>query len=262
MGEIEDSHLDDETLVRLLTEANEEWLRLLLHGLAQCAPCREAGGYILDLYHAGVLKIPFGIGDLALARSRMDAPKLWSELESLPFAETKRFVQTDSRFASWGLCELLCRESERMAADHASRAAEMGEIAVFLADLLDENGPIEDRWVYQLRAFAWAHLGNAHRVRGDLHRSEEAFSSAEIWWQTGESVGDALGYSPVILDLKASLRIAQRRFPEAMELLGEVIEAYTERDPEFRDLHLAGRAMLKKLSPWDRWEHRNPPFVS
>ncbi len=246
MADIEDSHLDEEMLARLLSESNEDWLRLLLHELTLCGSCHDTGGYILELYRSGALKIPFGIGDLALARSRMEAPGLWRELDSLPIEEVRRRIQTDSRLASWGLCELLCHESKKRAADHAPRAMELVEMAVLIADLLDETGPIEDRWVYQLRAYAWAHLGNARRVFGNLRGADEAFSMATPWLQAGEAVGDALGYSPVIKELEASLRIAQRRFPEALKLLDEVIEIYTEGDPEFRNSHLAGRAMVQK----------------
>lgn len=246
MADIGDSHLDEETLARLLADANEDWLRLLLHELARCGPCQDAGGYILDLYRSGALKIPFGVGDLALAKSRMEAPRLWAELKDAPPHAVRRLVQTEPRFASWGLCELLCQESERVAAEDADRAVGLGELAVLVVDLLQEDGPLEDRWLYQLRAYAWAHLGNGRRVRGDLRGAEEAFAMADPWWQTGEAVGDALGYGPAILDLKASLRIAQRRFPEALEMLDQVIEAYTEGDPEFRDPHLAGKAQVKK----------------
>jgi tetratricopeptide (TPR) repeat protein len=246
MGDIGDSHLDEETLARLLADASEDWLRFLLHELARCGPCQDAGGYILDLYRAGALKIPFGVTDLVLAKSRMEAPRLWAELKDAPPHAIQRLVQTEPRFASWGLCELLCQESKRVAAEDADRAVGLSELAVLVVDLLKEDGPIEDRWLYQLRAYAWAHLGNARRVRGDLRGAEEAFAMAEPWWQTGETVGDALGYGPVILDLKASLWIAQRRFPEALETLDQVIESYTDGDPEFRDPHLAGKAMIQK----------------
>jgi len=246
MSDIGDSHLDEETLARLLADASEDWLRFLLHELARCGPCQDVGGYILDLYRSGALKIPFGVGDLVLAKSRMEAPRLWAELKESSPHEINRLVQTTPCFASWGLCELLCQESKRVAAEDADRAVGLSELAVLVVDLLNEDGPIEDRWLYQLRAYAWAHLGNARRVRGDLRGAEEAFSMAEPWWQTGEAVGDALGYGPVILDLKASLRIAQRRFPEALEVLDRVIEAYIEGDPEFRDSHLAGKAMIQK----------------
>jgi len=44
----------------------------------------------------------------------------------------------------------------------------------------------------------------------------------------------------VILDLKASLRIAQRRFDEALSLLDQIAEIYRYGDPDHRDSHLAG----------------------
>jgi tetratricopeptide (TPR) repeat protein len=246
MDGIEDAHLDDDTLLRLLADANEDWLRFLLHELSRCEPCREVGGYLLELFRAGALKIPIGLGVLTLARSRMEAPRLWAELESLPLEQARSRIQTDRRFESWGLCELLCRESKRTAAADAVRALHLGELAVLVADLVEDDGPIEDRWVYQLRAYAWAHLGNARRVLGDLRGADEALSAADLWWQSGSVVGDTLGYGPVIQDLQASLRIAQRRFPEALELLDQVIDAYTNGDPEFRDRHLTGRAAVQK----------------
>jgi tetratricopeptide (TPR) repeat protein len=53
-----------------------------------------------------------------------------------------------------------------------------------------------------------------------------------------------MGYEPVLLDLRASLRVAQRRFPEALKLLAEAVELFL--DGEHRDPHLAGRSLIKK----------------
>jgi tetratricopeptide (TPR) repeat protein len=84
-------------------------------------------------------------------------------------------------------------------------------------------------------------------VTGDLPDAENAFGSTDSWWAAGtEATGDVLGYEPVILDLKASLRIAQRRFDEALSLLDQVAEIYRYGDPDHRDSHLAGRALITK----------------
>ena len=72
---------------------------LLLHELAVCPECYRVGGYILDLYQAGSLKIPFGLVDLALARSRAEAPALWRELAGSALADQRSLVQGDRRFA-------------------------------------------------------------------------------------------------------------------------------------------------------------------
>jgi tetratricopeptide (TPR) repeat protein len=68
---------------------------------------------------------------------------------------------------------------------------------------------------------------------------------ADSWWEGG-AVGteDAQGYEPVVLDLKASLRVAQRRFPEALELLDEAVDLFL--NGEHQDPHLAGRSLIKK----------------
>jgi tetratricopeptide (TPR) repeat protein len=247
MEDMEHEHLEEGDLDLLLAvEAGEAWLRSLLHELAVCPECYRVGGYILDLYQAGSLKIPFGPVDLALARSRAEAPALWQELAGRALAEQRSLVQGDRRFASWGLCELLCQESRELAANDGTQAVERVELAVLVADILEDGEPAEDRWIYQLRGYAWAHLANARRVLGDLTAADEAYQMADSWWQAGEVVGDALGYGPVILELAASLRTAQRRFPEALEILDRVIGLYTEDDPEHRDRHRAGRALLQK----------------
>jgi len=114
-----------------------------------------------------------------------------------------------------------------------------------VADRVSEVDLFEERWVYQLRSLAWAALGNALRVQGDLNGAERSFDSADSWWAAGTvDTEDALGYEPVLWNLKASLRTAQRRFPEALQLLDDAAEAFLSG--EHRDPHRAGRSLIKK----------------
>ena len=70
MGEIEDSHLDKENV---------------------------GSSAVRSQRRLASLKVPFGMGDLALARSRMEAPGLWAELETLSSEETRSRVQAGPR---------------------------------------------------------------------------------------------------------------------------------------------------------------------
>jgi tetratricopeptide (TPR) repeat protein len=120
-------------------------------------------------------------------------------------------------------------------------------LAVQVADRISESDPFEERWVYQLRSLAWAALGNALRVQGDLPGAERSFDMADSWWAGGVGdTEDALGYEPLILDLKAPLRTAQRRFPEALKIFDEAVTLFLHGQPEHRDSHLAGRALISK----------------
>jgi hypothetical protein len=134
------------------------------------------------------------------------------------------------------------------------------DLAVHVADRIAEGDLFEECWVYQLRSLAWAALGNARRVQGDLNGAELSFDVADSWWEAGtQSAEDALGYEPVVLDLKASLRLAQRRFPEAFKLLAGAVELFLHG--EHRDPHRAGRSLIKKASSARRFSTRETPLT-
>jgi tetratricopeptide (TPR) repeat protein len=181
----------------------------------------------------------------ALADSRLKAPELWAELQPYRFEDQYHLIRTHRRFLTWGLCELLCKESVRLALVDAERAIESAELAVLVSDLLKEEAPGSVCRLYQLRGYAWAHDANARRVQGDLHNADESFSIAESWWEAGAGLGDALGYEPMFLEIKSSLRIAQRRFTEAFESLDRMYAIYAG-GREHQDVHLAGRTLIKK----------------
>src|SRR3954469_16554455 len=182
----------------------------------------------------------------ALVGLGIGAPELWAELKSYRFEDQHHLIRLHRRFVHWGLCELLCEESVRLAMIDPERAVESAELAVLVSDLLREDEPARARRLYQLRGYAWAHDGNARRVLGDLRNADESFSIADAWWEAGGGLGDALGYEPMFLELKSSMRINQRRFAEAFELLDRMYALYADGRPEHRDVHLAGRTLIKK----------------
>src|SRR5206468_4869189 len=122
------------------------------------------------------------------------------------------------------------------------QAADFASLAVRLSAHLDDA--YDPEWVLDLRARAHAHLGNAHRVLGELRSAEEAFLQAEGFLTRSLSGNEKV--KAEVLSFKASLRMAQRRFDEALGLLDEVIAIYRNGHPEDRDLHLAGRALVLK----------------
>ncbi len=224
-----DEHLTAETLDQLLAEdAGLAHNRLLLHHLAVCPACHAVGGYILELYEAGALPPRFCSVDIDLARLRAEAPALLETLERYSPRQRECLVRDVPRFRSWGLCELLCQRSEELGPSDVARALECADLAVAIAEALEDWQPVEHTWLCQLRALAAAQRGNALRVGGHLRRAEQAFGEAGKWWTEGEDAGNALGYEPRILAMKASLRHAQRRLPEALALLEQAQGAEPE----------------------------------
>src|SRR6185295_19036756 len=70
-----------------------------------------------------------------------------------------------------------------------------------------------------LRARAFAELGNAYRINDRLSDADAAFERARDYLEEG--TGDLFLRAPV-LDLEASLRRAQRRLEDAIALLDQV----------------------------------------
>lgn len=100
-----------------------------------------------------------------------------------------------------GLCLFLCRESIRLAGNGPRKAVAAAELAVVVARAIPDR---ED-----LVGYAQVHLGNAHRVQGDLPAAEKTLSDGEALLRknpSGEPLDDA-----VIFALKASLLRTQGR---------------------------------------------------
>ena len=124
-------------------------------------------------------------------------------------------------YRSWGLCELICAESVKAAADDAGRAVELADLAVLIADL----APGEETWRWRLQGYAAAHQGNARRVRTDWSGAEEAFGRAVKLWEAGAPGDPGLLSEAQVLSLEASLRTDQNRLPEAADLLNRALAA-------------------------------------
>lgn len=114
----------------------------------------------------------------------------------------------------------------------------LASLAVSLAERIAPHGrsPAE---IADLRARAWAELGNARRVGGDLAGAELDLSRAVR--QVDQGSGDR-ALLIQLMDLTASLLVDQQRFAEAIQLLDRVEQMHRAAG----DLHAAGRALVSK----------------
>ncbi len=151
---------------------------------------------------------------------RQQARVLWRRLQRRPPSERRTLIEGAPEFRSWALCELICKESIKAAADNADRARELADLALLIADLT----PGEASWRWRLQGYAWAHVGNARRVGGDLPGAEEAFSRAAELWKAGTPGDPGILDEAQVLSLEASLRISQGRLLDATELLGRALK--------------------------------------
>jgi transcriptional regulator with XRE-family HTH domain len=144
-------------------------------------------------------------------KARSEAQELWLLFEKRTASERRILVEGAREYQGWAFCEQLCSASEREALNDPSKAVELAELAVRVAELSKgEHALIE--------GYAWAFLGNARRVQGDHPGADEAFNLFESLWRAG-NLGNPFpleGWIP--FDLEASLRRHQDRCLEALEL--------------------------------------------
>lgn len=173
-----------------------------------------------------------------LSRERNDAGRLWREIRDLDARARRELVWESPRFQSWGFFELLVDRSRSMVLEEPRKAEEMLRLALDITEHLDpaSYGPGS---IESARARAWASLGNVLRVLADFRQAEQAFRQAEIHLASGwlDPLDEAL-----LLEYKSSLRRAQRRFGEALEMLDAAISLYRE----VNEPHGQGRAMMAK----------------
>lgn len=174
--------------------------------------------------------------------ARREARSLWERLAQHPPAQRRLLVEGTLHYQSWALSELVCQKSLEAAADRADRALALAELAVRIAEL----SPGEFEWCQRVQGYAWAHLGNARRVAGDLPSAEEAFGRARVLWEAGEAINISILNKALILGLEASLRIEQRRFSQALALLDRALGEHHEET--LRKQLLLNRASVLELA--------------
>jgi tetratricopeptide (TPR) repeat protein len=178
--------------------------------------------------------------ELKYQRERAEALQLFTELARHSEERRTLIVSNSARFHSWSLCELLLQRSMEQNFVDAARGE---RLALFALEILDHLSPAEygAEPIEDLRARAWAYVGNSRRVKSDLRGAEDAFALAIAYLRRGtrEPMERA-----VLLDLRASLLRAQRRLPEALRSLHRAIQIFLQ----LGERHRAGRAMVNMFT--------------
>ena len=234
--------------VEALLDQDRDRQEILLH-IIQCDRCRERVGGILHRLRTRTPDAPDGKKEpertadagalpfaLVLLKERIDAPELLDELLRQPPARRQTLLGSNPRLHTWGLSELLVEQSLETVTRDPWRAEEMAALALGLSEFLD-TGFYGAATIQDLRARAWAYVGNARRVRSDFAGAQKAFASARICLRRGTRSPFELA---VLLDLEGSLRRDQRLLAEAGDLFRQASRIFlTEGEP-----HRAGRSLV------------------
>jgi tetratricopeptide (TPR) repeat protein len=248
-------HVTDEELARLLCGGldAEERQRVLRHLLGPCLACRaRLGLYAPALFEMALPKATPSpeeeaaydeVIDRVFAKVSDAAPR-WQE-ERRQIGEAVERLGKDLNalhemddVATWPLVEALIQVSQEARFRNPEEMLEPAFLAEFAARQLDPElyGPGQ---IADLRIRALAEYANAYRVNDELDSAEEKFALAALLYD--QRSGDPHVMARV-LDLLASLRSAQRRLPEAIDILDTVHGLYHECG----ERHLAGRALISQ----------------
>jgi tetratricopeptide (TPR) repeat protein len=144
-----------------------------------------------------------------------DAAMLWSHLEKCADPERRILVAELEEYWSPELATMVAAESLRKAPNHPKEALEWAELALFIAEQIPGDLP--------LQSHLWATVSNARRACNDLPRADEAITQAWRFWETDAQEGLGLLNRGWLLWIEAALRRDQRRFPEALKRIEEAL---------------------------------------
>src|SRR3954452_3596883 len=150
---------------------------------------------------------------------RREAEESWAALKRASREDRRVLVADFPEFRSSALAARVCAASWRAAPHDAREALELAELALSIAQGL----PAEEGLRSRAQGYCWAHVGNARRVGNDFAGADEAFVRAWDLWRAGSEAGTELFPEWRLLSLEASLRRAERRLPEALELLDRAL---------------------------------------
>jgi tetratricopeptide (TPR) repeat protein len=245
-----DGHVESELLGRFLcAEATrEEARRVVRHLLSGCPQCLESARKASS--EAGAAREP-GVYDEVFQRAlafattqeqRLAVERLrgwgqWAALEPLNPQVRFAAVESDARYQNWGLYVRLLEASRLYMRSEPAEAVDIVRLAIVVAEHLDPEVVGEKR-VADLRAAAWASLGNVKRLASDFEGSRRAFN--EAWRISEEGTGEPVE-AAYILSLEAVYMRDMGEFETAEAALEEALELYGR----VGDRHQQGRTLLK-----------------
>ena len=174
----------------------------------------------------------------ALELERTQAPTLLAELLALPPGAQLDRISSERRFLNWGMLELLLDRSGHLEERDPSESGRLAFLVLAAADFLTD-GRHAPAVVEDLKARAWAAVGEARRRSSALHGAEEALRAAAACLLHG--TGDLL-VEARLLELEAAMRRDRGEPGEALALLKRASSRYLEAH-EFR---LLARALTKR----------------
>lgn len=234
--------------------------RILVHLLGGCSPCWQQLQDLAELllgeepwmavkpveeeqYEEVLVRASVFARDLG-KRWRKEEEKLERALALLDQAPgglgDARFPWPEARtLHGWPLCEALLRKSYEVRFTDPKRMLNLAESAAGVAKHIKTAKYPWPGFVADLRARAFAELGNSYRLNLRFQDAETAFGRARKFLEEG--TGDP-SLQAQVLDLEASLRSSQRRLEDSIALLDQVHLLYIEAG----DSHLAGRALISR----------------
>ncbi len=154
------------------------------------------------------------------AQAEEMAQLLWEIVREETVGRQLHLLRHELLFGGPELFELLSRRSRELGRRNRRHGVELAELA--LATVEGSAAVLGERYG-ALHALALARLGNARRLAGDLQGANEAFQRGEALWAIPDGVR-VRHVETEILSLKASLRLFERRFAEALELLDRTLD--------------------------------------
>lgn len=155
-----------------------------------------------------------------LAMERTAARRLLEGLSGAPVASWGARIAGE--IPTWGLCETLLDRSRDVRAEAPRDAEAIAACAVAVAGAIRVDGH-QVGHLGDLAARSWIAVAEARRVGGDLDSAEEALRAAEAHLVRGS--GERLEKAR-LLGVRAALRCAQERYPEAGRLLYRALVIY------------------------------------
>jgi tetratricopeptide (TPR) repeat protein len=164
-------------------------------------------------------------------------PTLLRELLLRAPSPRRELVRTARRYQLFGFAQYLGSESREAVFHDFSRAHELAELAVEVAESLDPRIYVSI-FTAEQQALAHACLGNVQRVGSDLFGADHSFQHAfSFLAQSAQSAQ----VSAEIRSLLGSLRIDQARYLEARPILREARKLFRR----FRDRRQEGKVLIQ-----------------